>query len=111
MPGMFSEVARGGGLYAAGGSDVGVATGAAVGVVVGVPSFPAAVFAAVCLLVRILPPTPAVTAAAAVMPLTVRNLRRSTVVIVPSAGRCRALAVAAGLFGAGPTPASATAVP
>src|SRR5271169_5300956 len=107
MPGMFSEVARGGGLYAAGGSDVGVA----IGVAVGVPSFPAAVFTAVCLLVRILPPTPAVTAAAAVMPLTVRNLRRSKVVIVPSAGRCRALAVAAGLFGAGPTPASATAVP
>src|ERR1700730_2010632 len=110
MPGMLSEVARGGGLYVAMGSEV----GAGVGVAAGAVSLPADVFGGVCLLVRAQPPTPAVTAVAAVTPLTVRNLRRSKLVIMPSCGCCRAFAVAPGLsgvFGTGLTPASATAAP
>src|SRR5580704_9082358 len=104
MPGMFSEVARGGGLYVAVGSEVGVD----IGVAVGAASLPVDAFVGACLPVRAQPPTPAVTAVAAVTPLTVRNLRRSKLVIMPSCGCCRALAVAPGL---GPMLASATAAP
>ena len=73
MPGMFSDSVTGGGLYAGAGSAVGADVGVALGPVV---IFAAAVFAG-ARLARTFPPTPAVTAVAAVTPPTVRNLRRS----------------------------------
>src|SRR5712691_5159919 len=106
MPGMFSEVARGGGLYAVAGSDVGA--GADVGVAAGAASFPAAAFAGVRL-VSILPPTPAVTAVAAVTPPTVMNLRRSKVVVIGPSSGCRR--APAGAARSALTHGKATAVP
>src|SRR6266851_4039733 len=87
MPGMFSEVATGGGFDEATGSGVGLAYGAAYGAA----SFAADASGWTRLPIKSSPPTPAAAAVTAVTPAAPRNLRRSmAVVIVSSCGAGRA---------------------